>query len=234
MQLTAQQVYDRLLKTTKIVGEKGHITFSLKGYNIKITGKDTVGNLMQEWFKEWLVREKIDFTEPANTQDFPDFNLDKKNPMNGLLEVKSFDWERTPNFDVAAFLAYRRSLVQFPYRLDSNYLIFGYSMNGHTIEIKDVWLKKVWEMTGPSGKWPLKCNVKQGDLFNIRPVKWYKRTGRKDRSPKLPIFKSALDFVTAFDGNQRMWGKTARDILTNTWLNDVKIGYAKATGSPLV
>lgn len=234
MILTAHQVYDRLVNTTKIIGEKGHITFTLKGADILIEGRDTVGNLLQEWFKKWLVMENIDFSAPVNTQDFPDFHLDPANLTKELLEVKSFDWDRSPNFDVAAFPAYRKSLVNYPYRLDSNYLIFGYSMKGHVIEIKDVWLKKVWEITGPSGTWPLKCNVKRGELFNIRPVKWFKRIGKKDRDPKQPIFKSALEFVIAFDGNQRMWNYTARDPLTSTWLNDIKNGYQKATGSALV
>lgn len=234
MQLTAHDVYNKLINDTKIIGEVGYITFSLKGYDILIQGRDTVGNLIQEWFKEWLKNEDIEFTEPTNTQDFPDFNLTGYPPQDSLLEVKSFDWDRSPNFDVAAFPAYRRSLVHSPHRLDSNYLIFGYSMVAHNIEIKDVWIKKVWEITGPSGKWPLKCNVKQGDLFNIRPVKWFKRAGKRDRDPRQPVFKTPLEFVTAFDGNQRMWGKTARDPLTNTWLNDIKNGYAAATGTPLV
>ena len=45
MKLTADQVYDKLINHTKIVGEKGNITFSLKGYDIKIESRDTVGSL---------------------------------------------------------------------------------------------------------------------------------------------------------------------------------------------
>lgn len=233
MKLTARQVYDKLVNDTKIIGEKGLITFELKGFKIKIGTKDTVGNLIQEWFGEWLKREKIDHALPIHTQDFPDFHLDTNNRTVGLLEVKSFDYDNSPNFDVAAFMAYRRSLLAHPYRLDSDYLIFGYSMNGYDIKIENVWLKKVWEITSPSGDWPLKCQVKQGEIFNIRPTKWYKK-GQNDRGPQFQIFNSALDFATAFDGTQRQWERTRRDRDTSTWLTRVKTGYKDATGNPLV
>ena len=229
MKLTAEQVYDRLVNTTKIIGEKGVISFSLKGLNIKIESRDIVGNVIQEWFKAWLTSQSIDFAVAPNTQAFPDFHLDTTNPQLEMLEIKSFNFDGRAGFDVAAFPAYRTSLVDHPCRLDSNYLIFGYSMNGHEIEIKNVWLKKVWEITGKSRNWPLNCNVKRGELFNIRPVKWYDNA-RTSHKP----FGSALEFVNAFDLTQRQWALTARDPLTSIWLTKVKAGYKKATGRDLV
>jgi type II restriction enzyme len=101
-------------------------------------------------------------------------------------------------------------------------------MIGFHIEIKDIWLKKVWEITGPSEKWPLRCNVKQGELFNIRPIKWYKN----DRTEFKP-FNSALEFVKAFDETQRQWARTQRDPDTSTWLIRIKKGYKAATGITL-
>ena len=47
----------------------------------------------------------------------------------------------TTQDDIAAFLAYRRSLLEHPFRLDSDYLIIGYAMNGSDVIIKDVWIK---------------------------------------------------------------------------------------------
>ncbi|MVN23311.1 NgoBV family restriction endonuclease [Mucilaginibacter arboris] len=234
MQLSAQDIYEKLVVHNRIIGEKGIISFILNGHDIKILSKDSVGNLLQEWLRDWLISEGVTFGKSPGTQDFPDFQLDLTDPKKGMLEVKSFDYDNSPNFDVAAFLAYRRSLLLHPYRLDSDYLIIGYSMVGHYIEIKDVWLKKVWEITGPSQDWPLKCQVKQGEIFNIRPTKWYLRTGKKDRGPKLPVFNSALQFVQAFDATQRQWTATARDSITSTWLNKVLAGYKAATGNDLV
>lgn len=228
MKITAKELYDKLVKDHKIVGKKGKITFSLLNISLEVETKDTVGNLVQEWIKAWMLKEKIDFSDPPSTQDFPDFLLDSSDHKRGLLEIKCFDYDASPNFDIAAFLAYRRSLLIHPYRLDSDYLIIGYSMQGADVIIKDIWLKKVWEISGPSEKWDLRCNVKQGELTNIRPIKWYdnKRTTYKP-------FNSAVEFVKAFDGNQRQWARTSRDSETSTWLKNVLNGYKKATGRDL-
>lgn len=233
MQLTAQELYDKLVHESKIIGEKGIIRFELNGHDIKITSKDSVGNLLQEWLRDWLTAQGVTFGKTPSTQDFPDFQLDLTDNTKGMLEMKSFDYDKSPNFDVAAFLAYRRSLLVHPYRLDSDYLIIGYSMIGHHIEIKDVWLKKVWEITGPSADWPLKCQVKQGEIFNIRPTKWYLRPASKDRGSKQPNFKNAFEFVNAFDATQRQWTATARDPMTSTWLTKVVANYKKITGQDL-
>jgi NgoBV restriction endonuclease len=228
MKITAEQLYLKLVNDYKLVGQKGKISFTLKDITVEIETKDTVGNLIQEWIKAWMISNSIEFGNPPHSQDFPDFLLDTQNPKTGLLEVKTFDYSKSANFDVANFMAYRRSVLAYPYRLDSNYLIIGYKMTGNSLEIADVWLKKVWEITGSSEDWPLKCQVKQGEVVNIRPVKWYnsERTTYK-------AFNSALEFVNAFDGTQRQWPRTARDAITSTWLGKVIKGYKAATGRDL-
>lgn len=229
MKLTAQELYNKLVNEYKVVGERGIINFTLKDLTISVESKDTVGNLIQEWIKAWMINEEIEFSAPPNTQDFPDFLLDSNNATKGLLEIKCFDYDASPNFDVAAFLAYRRSLLDHPYRLDSDYLIVAYAMEGSAIIIKDAWLKKVWEICGPSEKWDLRCNVKQGELTNVRPIKWY-----NNERTKYKPFASAKEFVEAFDSNQRQWARTSRDAITSTWLRNVLNGYKKATGIDLV
>jgi NgoBV restriction endonuclease len=228
MKITAEQLYMKLVNDYKLVGQKGKISFTLKDITVEIETKDTVGNLIQEWLKAWMISNSIEFGNPPHTQNFPDFLLDTDNPKTGLLEVKVFDYSKSANFDVANFMAYRRSVLAHPYRLDSNYLIIGYKMVGNSIEIADVWLKKVWEITGPSEDWPLKCQVKQGEVVNIRPAKWY-NTERTTYKP----FNSALEFLNAFDGNQRQWTRTQRDSITSTWLRNVIKGYKAATGRDL-
>ena len=229
MKLTAAQLYKKLVDDYKLVGQKGRITFKLKYINLEVETKDTVGNLIQEWIKAWMLKENIEFGNPPHTQDFPDFQLDLADNKKGLLEVKCFDFDASPNFDIAAFLAYRRSLLMHPFRLDSDYLIIGYAMQGADILIKDIWLKKVWEITGPSDKWDLRCNVKQGEPTNIRPIKWYDN----DRT-KFKPFNNATDFVKAFDGTQRQWSRTSRDSETSTWLKNVVKGYKTSTGRDLI
>ncbi len=229
MKLTAQQIFDKLVVDYKLVGQKGKISFTLKDITVEIETKDTIGNLIQEWLKAWLNVNKIEFTNPPNSQDFPDFLLDQNNPKSGLLEVKTFDYSKSANFDIANFMAYRRSVLAHPYRLDSDYLIIGYEMTGNSLEIAGIWLKKVWEITGRSEDWPLKCQVKQGEIVNIRPAKWY----NMERTTFKP-FNSALEFIEAFDKTQRQWTRTERDALTSTWLNSVIKGYKATTGRDLV
>jgi type II restriction enzyme len=229
MKLTAVQLYKKLVNDYKLVGQKGRITFKLKDITLEVETKDTVGNLIQEWIKAWMLKENIEFGNPPHTQDFPDFQLDLADSKKGLLEVKCFDFDASPNFDIAAFLAYRRSLLMHPFRLDSDYLIIGYAMQGADILIKDIWLKKVWEITGPSDKWDLRCNVKQGEPTNIRPIKWYDN----DRT-KFKPFNNATEFVKAFDSTQRQWSRTSRDAETSTWLKNVVKGYKTSTGRDLI
>lgn len=228
MKITPVQLYDKLTKEYKIIGEKGNIQFTLKDLTITVQTKDTVGNLIQEWLAAWLKKNAVEFSLRPNTQDFPDLNLDIKDPEKGLVEIKSFDYDKSANFDVANFMAYRRSIIDFPYRLDSDYLIFGYSMRNGAIEIADVWLKKIWEITGPSADWPLKCQVKQNDLVNIRPIKWYKN----ERTTYKP-FNSALEFLEAFQENQYKYGKTRHDKGTALFMDKIKKGYTASTGKTL-
>lgn len=228
MKFTAKQLYNKLTDEYGIIGEKGKIEFTLKDLTITVKAKDTIGNLIQEWFTTWLKANDIEHKLKLNTQDFPDLLLDLDDSTKGLVEIKSFDYTKSANFDVANFMAYRRSIVEYPYRLDSDYLIFGYKMEEGILEIADVWLKKVWEITGPSGDWDLKCQVKQGDLVNIRPIKWYNNAGTTYKP-----FNSALEFLTAFQENQYKYGKTRHDKETALFLDKVKKGYKTATGSEL-
>ena len=102
-------------------------------------------------------------------------------------------------------------------------------MENAKIIIKNVWLKKVWEICGSSEKWDLRCNVKQGELMNIRPIKWY-----NNQRTRFKPFATAKEFVEAFDSTQRQWSRTSRDPETSTWLRNVVSGYKKSTGKDLI
>ena len=151
MILTAEQIYHKLVDDYKIVGVKGCIEFSLKDISIEIKSKDSVGNLMQEWLYTWMSQNGIEFEKPDNSQKFPDLYINPTNHKTGLLEIKSFNYNKGPGFDIANFLSYCNSLLEASYRLDSDYLILAYQMSGSEIMIKNIWLKKVWEITGGSG-----------------------------------------------------------------------------------
>lgn len=226
MKLTAEQLYQKLVKEYNVIGETGSINFTIKDLSIVVKTKDTVGNLIQEWLKAWFQENKIEFEEDSNSQTFPDFLLDKDNHKKGLLEVKSFDFDRGPGFDLANFDSYCNSLLENAYRIDSDYLILAYQMTNGVISIKDVWLKKIWELACPSSTYPLKVQEKKSVIYNIRPSIWY-----SERS-KFKPFSSKEDFLSALNETRYQYPQTRH---TNAhWLKKVLQNYKEHTGVSLV
>ena len=102
----AENLYEKLVQQECIIGKFGHIRFILNDLDVKINSKDSVGNILQEWLKAWFKRENIIHLENPNRQAFPDFYLNLEDRQQDLLEVKSFDWDKSPNFDLANFESY--------------------------------------------------------------------------------------------------------------------------------
>jgi hypothetical protein len=225
MKLTAAELYDKLVNDYGIIGQTGRIDFTVKDLTISIKSKDTVGNLLQEWLRAWFVQEEVDFEENTNSQTFPDFLLDKDDHTKGLLEVKSFDFDRGPGFDLANFDSYCNSLLDNAYRLDSDYLILSYQMNDGVINIKDVWLKKIWELACPSSTYPLKVQEKKGVIYNIRPSVWY-----SEKSTFKP-FETKEAFLAALNDARYQYPQTRHN--NGHWLNKVLKSYKAHTGVAL-
>ncbi len=225
MILTAQELYDKLTKDYKIIGEKGVINFTLKDLTISIETKDTVGNLLQEWIKAWMFKMNIEFEENANTQRFPDFYLDINNKKSGLLEVKSFDWDRGPGFDLANFDSYCTSLLTDSYRIDSDYLLIAYQMTGSSLSIKNVWIKKIWELSCSSSTYPIKVQEKKGVIYNLRPGAWY-----SERNTFKP-FATKEEFLSALNETRYQYPQTRHS--NGHWLQNVLKNYMEHTGVKL-
>lgn len=220
--MTAQKVYDKLMKTG-IISATGEVTFEMQ--NIKTVVKDSsiVGNVMQDWLKSFLDTHSIAYRLKANTQEFPDFLMHPTKDDSELLEVKCF--KKSPNFDVANFQAYARSLLDKPYRLDANYLIFEYIDLHGGIAIKNIWLKKVWEICCDSERSPLKIQWKQGVPVNIRPATWYAK------NPTYTPFNSRKDFVIAV--KKVLDTSSVSAGLQKDWFKKVSEKYKLQTGNDL-
>ena len=217
-----QQLFDRLL-ATGVVGSQGKTVFELNGIQTPIMDASVVGNIIQEWLSAYMRREKIAFRTIDNSQEFPDFLMHPTDNFNELLEVKCF--QKSPNFDVANFSAYCRSLASAPYRLDADYLIFEYEPSQDGISIKNIWLKKVWQICSASERAALKIQWKQNAAFNIRPATWYAK------KPQYTVFSTRLEFVLAL--------KTVLDTSPiggdwrKNWLQTVSSLYFQQTGQAL-
>lgn len=164
----AQSIYQKVVNG-KIKDLSGSMLFNLGDLSITLESMDIVGGAIQDWFGEWLKREKIPFTKPENTQSFPDFIIGKKD----YLEIKCFNYSAGPAFDIANYGAYINSLLVNPERINASYLIFAYSMTKKVIRIEDIWMRNIWEISGPSPTNILEIQKKRGEPVNIRPKKWY-------------------------------------------------------------
>lgn len=195
MRLSAQQVYDKLVNEDKILELQGQIKFFFGDVNIIVKQKDVVGNIIQEWLQGWLDKRGIEYAPSENTQMPPDFFLDPDDRTKGLLEVKAFNRSASPGFDIADFRMYEEEIVEKPYMLDVDYLIFGYDMSDDgVVTVKDLWIKKVWEITRRMEGWAINLQVKQGVVHKIRPGVWY-----STKKGNIPMFSCLEDFISAIE-----------------------------------
>ena len=136
-------------------------------------------------------------------------------------------FKKSPNFDVANFLAYCRSLIEKPHRLDAQYLIFEYDSENNGIVIKNVWLKQVWEITGASERSALKIQWKQNQAVNIRPAIWYSSRSKyppfTTRKEFVYALKKVLDTSAAGGDWRKNWIKTVEENYKKTdWKYSIK------------
>lgn len=217
--LSAKELHELLLNSG-IIGSTGKIQFTMSSVFVTIDTTDIVGHILQSWLKQWMIDKDIFFDEPKNTQVFPDFYLDDKDIKNNLLEVKAFNYDNSPAFDIANFESYCTSLMEDAYRLNADYLVFAYTMKKGLIKIENIWLKKIWQISSSSTKYPLRVQDKREIIYNIRPTKWY---SDKAKSP----FKSREDFVIAL--HDTLNGYEHTKIHAKKWIKKVMKNYKSHT-----
>ena len=228
MRLSAQEIYDRLLNVDHILELEGQIKFFLGDVNIIVRQKDVVGNIMQEWLQGWLDARGIEYAPSENTQMPPDFFLNPDDRTKGLLEIKAFNRNGTPGFDIADFRMYASEIQEKPYMLDVDYLIFGYDMSDDgVVTIKDVWLKKVWQITRRMENYPINLQVKEGVIHKIRPGVWY-----SERITDYAIFDCLEDFISAIEETTFKEPKL-RSSVASTWLAVFQRNYKAWYGEEL-
>jgi len=220
--MSAVKLFEKL-KKSGIVGATGTTHFELHGIKTQVQDSSVIGNVIQEWLAAFMSMHKITYTVPDNSQGFPDYIVAESNGDHGLLEVKCF--KKSPNFDIANFMAYCRSLSEEPRRLDAQYLIFEYAPNNGCIVIKNIWLKKVWELTGASERAAVKIQWKQNQAVNIRPATWY------SKNTKYPPFTTRKDYVLAL--KKVLDTSPAGGDWRKNWLKGVEEKYKEQTGQAL-
>jgi hypothetical protein len=120
-------------------------------------------------------------------------------------------------FDIANFDAYVRSLRTHAYRLNADYLIFGYTLENGVLMLKDFWLKKIWQISGTSSTRPIRVQEKQGKIFNLRPIIWF------SEAPKVtPPFESQQAFLRAI---HETLVQTNGSTYAEAWFHEVSQSY---------
>jgi type II restriction enzyme len=139
IKVTAKEIYDLLINEFKIKEQIGSIEIILGGISAKYNGKDAIGDLLQEWLGEWLRQKNFYFRQHPNSQEFPDFLL-TESTNSDFLELKTFNADASPAFDIANFDSYCTSLLRIPERIEADYLIFSYKMVDAELSIDNLWL----------------------------------------------------------------------------------------------
>ena len=164
-----EELYNKAINDIK--GEKGVITITIGGIPKISKSNDIIGNCVQEWIPQWLEDNGLKLETNNKTQSFPDFTAN----INGKkydMEVKCWNYDNAPAFDIANFDGFYREIYLCPKKLYAKYLIFGYKPIKHGFTIENIYLKNLWEITSP-GKYPIGLQVKQGSPYAIRPCAFH-------------------------------------------------------------
>lgn len=187
-----------------LIGRSIKISIEFGGNKIVLLNNDmVVENIIQDWLEDWLRQNYIEYVINEDHSLIPPYVfLDPQDKKHNLMEVKAFNYAANPGFDIADFRMYEREIKEKPWMLDVDYLVFGYDMSKDgVVTVKNLWLKKVWEICRPmssgSGKnkviWPLNLQIKQGVVHKIRPAKWY------GVSKSFKTFECVEDFLSAVE-----------------------------------
>lgn len=224
--LKAKNIFDKLIEAG-IIDSVGEIKMKLLNTEFNLQEKSALGNIIEEWLKHWLTDNDTDYRVNPNSQEPPDLFL-SDDDTSGLLEVKTFDYTKSANFDVANFDTYIRALIKNPAKIDADYLIFGYKVENGGISIKKVWLKKVWEICCPSGTYPIKTQNKQNKIYNIRPASW------DSTRSTYQTFTNRSEFILALNETIQMYDLLSSEINKDTWLDQVSNKYKEITGTNIL
>lgn len=219
-----------------LIGRSIKISIEFGGNKIVLPNNDmVVENIIQDWLEDWLRQNYIEYVINEDHSLIPPYVfLDPQDKKHNLMEVKAFNYAANPGFDIADFRMYEREIKEKPWMLDVDYLVFGYDMSKDgVVTVKNLWLKKVWEICRPmssgSGKnkviWPLNLQIKQGVVHKIRPAKWY------GVSKSFKTFECVEDFLSAVEETVYK-NKDTRDDGPG-WLNGTLRNYETFYGKQL-
>ncbi|AQP54633.1 restriction endonuclease [Vagococcus penaei] len=215
------ELYELALKDIK--GQIGTITITIGGTPKISSTNDIIGNCVQEWIPQWLEDNGLDLTVNKQTQVFPDF-IAKIDGKEYNMEVKCFNLNNGPGFDLANFGGFYDSIYKDPTKLNAKYLVFAYRPTTHGFRIEEVYMKNLWELTKRTPKYPVSLQVKREQPYAIRPSNFHTRPNE--------MFSTRREFLEAIKEVREMFpfdGSVDPDM----WFSEIERNFQKLTGEEL-
>lgn len=206
--MLVEEIYQMLVN--EVEGSTGLTEFTLNGLSIRMTSRDSIGFLLQDWLEAWFIEKGINYSTLENTQEFPDFIIHNIDFYENL-EIKSWNYLEGPAFDLANFESYIDMIHNDPYKLFAKYFVFGYILDADGyLTIEKIYLKNIWELTGPARLRPLTVQAKRGMIYNIRPKNF--------RNVNVELFRGPLEFLQAIKNTMEEYN-SEKDMVT--WYDDI-------------
>lgn len=197
----------KTLLNNDIYKKQGSIMIYISGIPHISKSNDIVGNCIQEWLPEWFKDRGLDLTPNQHTQEFPDFIAHFKTG-DLAMDIKCWNYENSPAFDIANFESFYKVTYDDPAKLYAKYLTIGYKPNEHGFTIEYISMKNLWDILGPSKKYPMGLQVKKKRPYAIRPINFKKK-------PK-SSFGNLKDLIYAVKQTRDLF----KDGDTNTFTSD--------------
>ena len=171
---------------------------------------------MQEWLPNWFQFIGVDIQPGSGTQVFPDF-MAKFNGVEYAVEVKAWNINNSPAFDLANFQSFLETTYSSPGKLNAQYFILGYKpeddgfSQGFTVQ--KVFLKHIWEITSSTTKYPVGLQVKRGNPYAMRPFNFYKKPDK--------CFQNKQEFILAVKETFEMFPNPVLTFSPEEWYQKV-------------
>ncbi len=200
----------------KLEGQHGTITINFANRSHVYSGNDVIGNCLQEWLPNWFAYLGVNIIPGEHTQAFPDFVAVFNNTSYDV-EVKAWNYNNNPAFDLANFGNFLETTFDSPGKLDAYYFILGYKPmdDGFSegFKVEKVYLKNIWEITAPAQKYPIGLQVKRNQPYAMRPTSFHKNPDK--------AFKSKKAFINAVKNTYDLFPSTSLKFSSDEWLNRV-------------
>lgn len=220
--------YVEFLKS-QLIGKQIKMTVTLNNVELlTLVNKDVIGGILQDMVLKISENHKIKIKPNEQSQTFPDFFIETKNGEEKV-ELKSFDFEKSPNFDIANFDSYCKKVYEDPSILSANYIILGYKLDevNKCFTIEQVFSKKIHELCSKQSvedseaqiKLPLKCQIKKNVIHNIRPINFKNEANVKNK------ISDVKEFIEILGECQEIYSacgaKTYQDFNKDKWVKDL-------------